>query len=275
MGARPEEIRSEIEETRDRITAEIDELTARYSPGRVASRKASGARDAAVSMRAKVGSGAAGMKQRLALRSSSHHEHSSTCGHLGEGRAGTGQALDVGASHPAAERRGEARRRERGARLRRPGRGDDTPSTPYPADPARRTDPLSYDEASSPSVAGYRPAEQDRPDQRRSGEQREQSGQHGRRKRDLGLAGASIVIGAVGVRTVSHPGRREKDLLAAANSKRPYAWSAPADTPGAEAEASADGGSSSGGLMSGLTSAATRAALKRPAKRQKQREDAH
>ncbi|ADP84891.1 DUF3618 domain-containing protein [Pseudofrankia inefficax] len=314
MGARPEEIRSEIEETRDRITAEIDELTARYSPGRVASRKANGARDAATSMRAKVGSGAAGMKQRLALRSSSHHEHSSTCGHLGEGQTGTGQALDVGVSQAAAERRGEAQRRERGGRLRRHRQHEDQPPAPYPAD-VRRVD-SSYDPASGPGSADFRPprrqaeagvpshdpstyraddhvtyarvrkhlssfprghhghghrqADEQRSDEQRTDQQRssvaaggsQQAGgprpgdRSGRgRKRDLGLAGASIVIGALGARTVRHPGRREKDLLEAANRKRPYASSGPADS-------EADGGSRAG-AMSGLTSAAARAALKR------------
>jgi hypothetical protein len=308
VGARPEEIRSEIEETRDRITAEIDELTARYSPGRVASRKANEARDAATLMRAKVGSGAMGMKQRLALRSSSHHEHSSTCGHLGEGQAGTGQALDVGASQAAAERRGEAQRRERGGQLRRHRQHDDPPPAPYPADAARWADSSSYDTASRPGSAdfrppkrqaeaggpshdpstyraddhvtyarvrkhlssfprghhghGHRPADEQRSDQQRSDEQRSSAAAGGSRpgggrgrKRDLGLAGASIVIGALGARTVRHPGRRERDLLEAANSKRPYASSGPADS-------GADGGSRSG-AMSGLTSAAARAALKK------------
>lgn len=79
MGTRPEEIRSEIEDTRDRLTAEIDELTDRYSPGRVAGRKAHEAKDAAVSVKDKVGASAAGVKDRLTPGSNGHH---SSDGHV-------------------------------------------------------------------------------------------------------------------------------------------------------------------------------------------------
>ncbi|MBL7497281.1 DUF3618 domain-containing protein [Frankia sp. CNm7] len=106
MGARPEEIRSEIEETRDRISAEIDELTDRYSPGRVAGRKVHGARDAAASMRGKVSRGAGW--RWMSPRSS---------GHLGEGHTGNGEAHAAGARY-AAEQGGDKRGgdKPRGAR---------------------------------------------------------------------------------------------------------------------------------------------------------------
>jgi hypothetical protein len=257
VGARPEEIRSEIEETRDRISAEIDELTDRYSPARVAGRKASGARDAAFSMRAKVGTGAAGMKQRLSLRSSSHHhEHSSTCGHLGEGQAGTGQAADVGSGRPEAERRGEARRRERGA----------PQPAPYPSDAARSGaaaggapldgwrstaasgstyaapgSPASYrsDTVYPPAPADLAPGRAERPagltgdaSRPRRGapfDEQQPAGRgqdRGRRisKGELGLLGASIVVGALGARTALHPSRVEQALFASAEHPRPDRW---------------------------------------------------
>ncbi|OHV35645.1 MULTISPECIES: DUF3618 domain-containing protein [Pseudofrankia] len=103
MGERPEEIRSEIEETRDRISAEIDELTDRYSPGRVAGRKVHDARDAAASMRARAGVGAGGIRQRLTLRGS---------GHLGEGHTGNGEAGAAGARLADADSRGKREPRE-------------------------------------------------------------------------------------------------------------------------------------------------------------------
>lgn len=73
------------------------------------------------------------------------------------------------------------------------------------------------------------------------------------------------MIGALGARTVSHPGRREKDLLAAAKSKRPYASSGPT---GSEA-----GGGARAGAMAGLTSAAARAAMKKKPAAKKERHE--
>jgi hypothetical protein len=148
VGARPEEIRSEIEETRDRISAEIDELTDRYSPGRMVHRRTAGARDTAASMRAKVGSGATGIKERLAPHPHGAHSHPS-----GDGEAGAAGA-HVGRSdhHPRREegQMGENRRRRGLLRHRRStGAVDEgvisrtsasyTGPEPYPSSPTRYT----------------------------------------------------------------------------------------------------------------------------------------
>ena len=295
MGARPEEIRSEIEETRDRITAEIDELADRYSPGRIAGRTTTGAREAAASMRARVGSGATGMKQRLSLRSSSHHhEHSETCGHLGEGRAGTGQALDVGARQPVAERRGEAQRRPSGGLIRRHRHPEAAPypatgAAPAPYEPRPDTlaagarsayqpgEPLRAAGVVGPGMRGgmasnraepahprSRETDQIRPEQplqaRDGGAGQRVRGIH---KGEAGLAGASLVAAALGFRKMFHQGRSEQDLLAKAATRRRYYQSRPGETL-ASVGRSASGDSSSGGLMAGLTAAATRAASRRP-----------
>ncbi|MBX6390069.1 MAG: DUF3618 domain-containing protein, partial [Frankia sp.] len=95
MGARPEEIRVEIEQTRDRITAEVDQLSDRLSPSRVASRKVREVRSAASSMRSKVGAGATGAKHRL--RGGSH-----LAGHTGDG-----EAYEAGARLAESHRRAE------------------------------------------------------------------------------------------------------------------------------------------------------------------------
>jgi len=289
VGARPEEIRSEIEETRDRITAEIDELADRYSPGRIAGRTTTGAREAAASMRARVGSGATGMKQRLSLRSSSHHEHSETCGHLGEGRTGTGQAFDVGARQPVAERRGAAQRRARGAPMRRrrhpemaePARMGAEPD-PYErrADAERRWAPSTYQPGQSMQTSGSgamasgadlmetRPQSTHR-DSARPDQPVGSAGRLSSHKGDAGLAGASLVAAALGIRKLVHQGRGERDLLAMAERRYPYHHASPSEprtarTRKAPAATAPSDSASSGGLMTGLTAAATWAASRSP-----------
>lgn len=212
MGARPEEIRSEIEQTRDRITAEIDELTNRYSPGRVAGRKATNARSAALSLCARV-TGRKRPQPAPAPYPSDSREH----------------GLETAGRPPA--RHGEQRTAEQSTAEHR--------AAVQSAAEQRRADPRAADQratvASGPayaapgSVGAYDadavfpptpqraartsvPAEQ--PDARGStGTQRSAApgGRHEGRGRgvptsDLGLMGASLVVGALGARRVLRPG---------------------------------------------------------------------
>ena len=199
MGARPEKIRSEIEETRDRITAEIDELTDRYSPGRVASRKASGARKAAVSMLARVG-------RRNRPRPES-----------------TPYPSDVARQGPADDERGDPRAPDgRGKRLMADRRATAASGSAYAAPGS----PASYDaDAVFPPTVAPRATTHDAarltpigaaersPDNEASTMQRSDTkgGRHEDRGRgigrgDVGLMGASILVGALGVRRVLRPG---------------------------------------------------------------------
>jgi hypothetical protein len=222
VGERPEEIRSEIEETRDRISAEIDELTERYSPGRIAGRKVHGARDAAASVRVRAGAGASGMRQRLTLRGS---------GHLGEGHTGNGDAGAAGARLAAAnshgqwetggsprlremhgeEARGRSPRRHRGAGRSRPERARAANTVSDWTGGGADYDPYPTDHPPAPGDHFFAAAEGD---PHREADSADRGGRpvgdrfaHGH-GREIGLASVSVAMAAVGARMIRHAGRR-------------------------------------------------------------------
>lgn len=65
MGAKPEELRRDIEATRAQLGEDLDQLTEKISPGRVASRKAADARTAASGLAAKVSSTTAELRPKV------------------------------------------------------------------------------------------------------------------------------------------------------------------------------------------------------------------
>ncbi|WP_165486328.1 DUF3618 domain-containing protein [Frankia sp. Cppng1_Ct_nod] len=66
MGENPDEIKTDIEATRSRLAEEINLLSAKISPGRVAGRTAEDAKHAVAHARERMASGAADAKVRLA-----------------------------------------------------------------------------------------------------------------------------------------------------------------------------------------------------------------